>query len=398
MFSENEVAIMIEIPEVLETIITSRKEFIEKEANFLEISEHDFLSLVMMTPTVGMALANGTVSLFEELALNKMARKMSKGGFFMKIDPVAHAMKFLIKSYDAWEAPFFDIIKLCMAKTLDVNAHSKVEGDREEFGLNSFGIELMQVPYACVRFISSFFLHDESEIVEERSISRIEYEKILDIGAKLGLSETLVFATFCKTFSVKLFLYRLLRIIHTFACSTSMSLKFIKYPTLRVLLLLPIIFIGSSSLAQEKQQEKFTIPLDRFYIDADNVSAFRKMLSKIHFGLALGYGRTFYNQNLDGFSILQQQDSTPLLFDNSLDPSSGNIARGYRYWFNNVQTADDVSVDSSNDFLVNSDTVDLAFKAPGTSIPITATIHVDFLNRYKVGGGFMFEYHRVGDF
>ena len=70
MFSENEVAIMIEIPEVLETIITSRKEFIEKEANFLEISEHDFLSLVMMTPTVGMALANGTVSLLEELALN----------------------------------------------------------------------------------------------------------------------------------------------------------------------------------------------------------------------------------------------------------------------------------------------------------------------------------------
>ena len=177
-----------------------------------------------------------------------------------------------------------------------------------------------------------------------------------------------------------------------------MSLKFIKFPTLRVLLLLPIIFIGSSSLAQEKQQEKFTIPLDRFYIDADNVSGFRKMLSKIHFGLALGYGRTFYNQNLDGFSILQQQDSTPLLFDNSLDPSSGNIARGYRYWFNNVQTADDVSVDSSNDFLVNSDTVDLAFKAPGTSIPITATIHVDFLNRYKVGGGFMYEYHRVGDF
>ena len=90
-----------------------------------------------------------------------------------------------------------------MAKTFDVNALSKVEGDREEFGLNSFGIELMQVPYACVRFISSFFLHDESEIVEERSISRIEYEKILDIGAKLGLSETLVFATFCKTFSVK---------------------------------------------------------------------------------------------------------------------------------------------------------------------------------------------------
>ena len=55
MFSENEVAIMIEIPEVLETIITTRKEFNEMEANILEISEKDFLSLVMMTHTVGMA-------------------------------------------------------------------------------------------------------------------------------------------------------------------------------------------------------------------------------------------------------------------------------------------------------------------------------------------------------
>lgn len=203
MFSENEVAIMIEIPEVLASVTTSRKNFIEQEANFLEISEHDFLSLVMMTPTVGMALANGTVSLFEELALNKMARKMSKGGFFMKIDPVAHAMKFLIKSFDKWEAEFFEIIRLCMSKTFDIDKLAKVDSDQTDFDLNAFGRELMQVPYACVRFISSFFLHDESEIVEERSISSVEYDKILDIGSKLNMSDYLIFATFCKTFSVK---------------------------------------------------------------------------------------------------------------------------------------------------------------------------------------------------
>lgn len=177
-----------------------------------------------------------------------------------------------------------------------------------------------------------------------------------------------------------------------------MSFHPIKPTLLRVFLLLPILFLGFNSWAQKDDKEKFTIPLDRFYIDADNVSGFRKMLSKVHFGLSVGYGRTYYNQNLDGFSILQQQDSTPLLFDNSLDPTSGNVARGYRYWFNNVQSVDDVAVDLNNDFLVNSDTADLAFRAPGTSIPLTATIHVDFLNRYKIGGGFMFEYHRVGDF
>lgn len=203
MFSENEIALMVEIPEILDAVTASRKDFIKNEANFLEISEHDFLSLIMMTPTVGVALANGTVSLFEELALNKMARKMSKGGFFMKVDPVAHALKFLIKSYDKWELPFYEIIKLCMDKTFDKSTLRKLGAEKDNYTINSFAQELMQVPYAFVRFISSFFLHDEAEIVEERSISKVEYERILDIGNKLELSQYLVFVSFCKTFTVK---------------------------------------------------------------------------------------------------------------------------------------------------------------------------------------------------
>lgn len=203
MFSENEIATMIEIPEVLDAVTASRKDFIQNEANFLELSEHDFLSLIMMTPTVGVALSNGTISLFEELALNKMARKMSKGGFFMKVDPVAHGMKFLIKSYERWELPFFEVIKLCMQKTFDMSGLRKDGANDESFSIIGFSQELMQVPYAFVRFISSFFLHDEAEIVDERSISQIEYDKIVDIGNKLELTQYQVFTSFCKTFRVK---------------------------------------------------------------------------------------------------------------------------------------------------------------------------------------------------
>lgn len=159
-----------------------------------------------------------------------------------------------------------------------------------------------------------------------------------------------------------------------------------------------MLILSSNSLVFCQDEEKASIPLDHFYIDADNVSGLRKLLSKIHFGFSVGYGRTFYNQNLEGFSVLQQQDSTPLLFTNDIDPSTGNITRGYRYWFNNTQIADNISVNNNNDFLVNSDTADIAFRAPGTSIPLTGTIHVEFLNRYKIGGGFIFEYHSVGDF
>lgn len=146
------------------------------------------------------------------------------------------------------------------------------------------------------------------------------------------------------------------------------------------------------------QDDKPTIPLDHFYIKADGVSPFRKILSKIHFGLSTGYGRTFYKQDLSGFSVLQQQDSTPLIFANNLDISNNNVSTGLRYWFNDVSQSNDVTIDPANDFLVNSDTTDIVFRAPGMSIPIMATLHVEFMNRYKIGGGFMFEYHRPGEF
>ncbi|MEP2771962.1 MAG: hypothetical protein ABJH05_07420 [Fulvivirga sp.] len=198
MFSENEIAIMIEIPEVLDAVTELRKDFITNEANFLEISEHDFLSLVMMTPTVGIAKSNGSISLFEELALNKMARKMSKGGFFMKVDPVAHAMKFLIKNFEPWEEKFIEVIKICMRSTFNLEdlKREKVDGD-------SFGIAVMHTPYLFVRCLSSFFLHDDSDIVEERQISSVEFDKVKDIGKKLGLSDYPIFKAFCKTFEVK---------------------------------------------------------------------------------------------------------------------------------------------------------------------------------------------------
>lgn len=147
-----------------------------------------------------------------------------------------------------------------------------------------------------------------------------------------------------------------------------------------------------------QDQEKPAIPLDHFYAKPDNINPLRYLLSKLHFGLSTGYGRTFYNQDLEGYTVLQQQDSTPLIFTNDIDPFSGNIPRGYRYWFNTVNQSDNIAVDPNNDFLVSSDSADISFKAPGHSIPLQLTIHLEFMNRYKIGGGFMFEYHRVGEF
>ena len=203
MFTENEVATILEIPEVLDAVNEAKELFKSKQAEYLDLSEHDFLSLILMTPTVGIALANGSISLFEELALNKMARKMSKGGYFLKIDPVTHGMKFLIKDYETWETPFFNVIRVAMNHSFDLQKIRQLDKEYPEVSVKSFAHELMHMPYMFVRYIVSFFLHDENDIVETRSISKVEYQKIEEIGVKLDLVELHFFQSFCKTFQIK---------------------------------------------------------------------------------------------------------------------------------------------------------------------------------------------------
>jgi hypothetical protein len=48
-------------------------------------------------------------------------------------------------------------------------------------------------------------------------------------------------------------------------------------------------------------------------------------------------------------------------------------------------------------FLVASDTAEIGFKSKSFHIPLRATVHVEF-DRYRVGGGYAFEFTRVGDF
>ena len=119
MFTENEIGALILDPDIKESTEKLREKFIEEEAPFLEISIHDFLSLILITPSVGIALANSKVSLMEEMALNKKARKYSKGGYFLKKDPVVTAMGYLIKHYDIWSEIFYAHIKKLVGLMLD---------------------------------------------------------------------------------------------------------------------------------------------------------------------------------------------------------------------------------------------------------------------------------------
>jgi len=205
MFTEYEIASMIEIPEIHEATMVLKKDFIRNEAPYLEISDHDFFSLVMMTPTVGIALANGSVSLFEELALNKKARKLSKGGYFMKKDPVVYAMKFLIKKYDTWSEKFLSLLKMAIESSFHYEGVDKISfDDSKDVSYKEYKREVLKQPYILIRFIASFFLENDEEIISEnRAVRRMEYNVMLKLGESLGLKEIPVFQMFIKTFTVK---------------------------------------------------------------------------------------------------------------------------------------------------------------------------------------------------
>ncbi len=205
MFTEHEIHSMVEIKEVHEATIALKKEFCKKEAPYLEISDHDFFSLIMMAPTVGIALADGKLTLFEELALNKKARKLSLGGYFMKKDPVVYAMKFLMKRYDEWSDKFYEVLKLSMHKAFDMDSIEVQNFDEsKEVSYEDYKFTVLNSPYILIRFIASFFLeHDEDIIHSRRHIGKNEYLRMLQIGEKLNLHRLPVFQMFCKTFDQK---------------------------------------------------------------------------------------------------------------------------------------------------------------------------------------------------
>jgi len=204
MLTANEITIILEDPEVLESVQKLKSDFCKKEAPYLDISDHDFLSLIIMMPSISITLSTGDISLLEEMALNKKARTISKGGYYLKKDPVVYAMSFLINNASEWEDRFFQSIKLALAKSFDKSLIEGEDLDSAKISEREFKKRLMNAPYMFIRFLHSFFWDDTHEdLSDKRRISKVEFKKVQEIGEKLDLSKTIIFRKFLDTFDVK---------------------------------------------------------------------------------------------------------------------------------------------------------------------------------------------------
>lgn len=203
MLTERELVTIMEDQEVLDATMALKTNFISTESEFLDISDDDFISLVLLAPSVGVALANGSISLYEELSLNKKARRLSRGSYFLKKDPIVRALQFLIKNFDKWEDQFYSLIKMAMFSTFKKNQVILQTLRNPEASTGDLGRDMLNAPYIFVKFITFLFMEEEEDVMQQRSISQVEYDKVIEIGKKLTIDEVPAFQLFCRTFIIR---------------------------------------------------------------------------------------------------------------------------------------------------------------------------------------------------
>ncbi len=144
-------------------------------------------------------------------------------------------------------------------------------------------------------------------------------------------------------------------------------------------------FLPMAAHAQE-EDEATTFPLKNFYAKVKKRP--RTILQNIKFGLSTGYGSTFFSHDLSGFDIYQAPGKEPNLF------ISGSPAVRYSNWVN--QSVKDTSPVDPGSVTFSSATSPLGFKGNAMNIPLKLTIHYEWGGRYRIGGGYSFEFMSVG--
>lgn len=146
------------------------------------------------------------------------------------------------------------------------------------------------------------------------------------------------------------------------------------------------------AISEVQAQNDSAIPLDHFYVKREK-SNLRVLLSKINVEVSLGGGTTFMRHQLGGLGIYQPTTGAPTLFRTLPAPPVNAVV------FNNWITTSAVQIVTADPagFRVFSDTATLGFKGRALNIPLKISLYYEF-SRFRVGGGYSYEYMRMGDF
>ncbi|MBB6461560.1 hypothetical protein [Flammeovirga kamogawensis] len=180
-----------------------KKDFLKIDPNFMDLSDDDFISIILISPSIGITLANGSVSHYEEITLRRKARKLSRRSFFQKNDPLAPALKYLSYNFTEWEHRFYELIKITMHSSLKANNVILETLKNPESLTGDLKRDILNAPFIFVKFISFLFMEEDDDLLNERSITEVELDKIKEIGSVLEIDNVPVFQVFCNSFMVR---------------------------------------------------------------------------------------------------------------------------------------------------------------------------------------------------
>jgi len=203
MLTDSELVVLMQDQEVLKSVLKLKTDFLTSEMDFMHMSDDDFVSLVLLTPSIGLALANNSISLYEELILNRKARKLSRGSYFLQVDPISPAVKYLIANFEIWEERFYHLIKVMLHSTIKDSKVMSEAITNPDSSTGDLGKDILNTPYIFVKFMGFLFAEDVDDLLNTQGIEEAELHKLKYIGEKLNIAHVPVFQKYCDGFELR---------------------------------------------------------------------------------------------------------------------------------------------------------------------------------------------------
>ncbi|WP_027001597.1 hypothetical protein [Hugenholtzia roseola] len=198
MLTYNELATLLEDAQ-LEAELEALKAAASKDLPLLQdLGQLEFAVLVLLTPAVGIALAQGNISLFEELSLQRKIKRLLHN----QVEEMYKVLKSSLPFFAQYQDDYYGFIGKLTFSTFHKNPLF-LEGLQKQALTHSLALNLLHAPWILVKLLSFLFLEEDEQLSAPPTFSAAEFEKIIEIGRKTGISKLPLFEQFCQQITVK---------------------------------------------------------------------------------------------------------------------------------------------------------------------------------------------------
>ncbi|TAF33511.1 MAG: hypothetical protein EAZ57_10335 [Cytophagales bacterium] len=163
----------------------------------------DILAVVLISPAIGIALANGKVSIFEELSLEHKLKFLTRRRSLARTDLAFTAFSVVMGGFDDLEDMLYDALKEIVNFSLNKQVEVKELLLKEDLSQMEWNVVAMNAPYFLIKMLKLIFFIDSQSNALEHTVLLIELEKIKSIGQSLELDQMPIFGKFCESFTLK---------------------------------------------------------------------------------------------------------------------------------------------------------------------------------------------------